>query len=464
MKKIASNFWFQTFFLITIVALVACIRLALPTSEHGQISPLYFILDYADVLIALLTAGFIVVFLLSAEWIKKLPHAWISFFLVILYLIFNLLFNLFHGSGRLIPSFLGELFNESVGLASANDLLGQWTMHVIGRSIHATVHPPGFFLYLIVFNNIFGASLVADWLVTVLLVALSSTIIYSLLKRIADSKVAFIGALLFISAGNLILYGGTIDGFICAYTVLIILMVIKLLENHSYLLALLLGLAMAIGVFLAYQYMLILCFYFFILLFDGILHKKMGTILKNMLLLLSSLLGIVIFYVLLKALTGFDVVYCFSMQQQKSEEVCFAAGWSVLYWLKTQVLGAEPFTGSHREYWLWMPGNFLAYMFIIGPATAVLFWRRFVHAMRNRSPHLISRALVLATGISFLLIGLSGLVLGETERVWLFMLPFFIISAAPIFNEKKNLPDYRLIILVNLASLWVLDFLARAIV
>ena len=68
----------------------------------------------------------------------------------------------------------------------------------------------------------------------------------------------------------------------------------------------------------------------------------------------------------------------------------------------------------------------------------------------------------LAAAVSYILINLSGLTLAETERVYLFMVPWFLVGSGYYLMEKRPRLLYPVLI-TNLAITWLFVVFLRHI-
>jgi uncharacterized membrane protein len=76
-------------------------------------------------------------------------------------------------------------------------------------------------------------------------------------------------------------------------------------------------------------------------------------------------------------------------------------------------------------------------MFLLGPTTSVLFLRNVVTDLKEKRVDSVGAVLSLAAAGSYVLINLSGLTLAETERVYLFMVPWFLMGSGCYLMERK---------------------------
>lgn len=464
MKKLISNLWFQVSALVFIVVLAAYIRQLFPSNEPGQISPLFFKFSISSLPHAIIALAVILLFYLYLRHFKSVNNTLKLFLYGFIFLVFSFTINSMSGWDTWIPGVFGEYFESCKTLIDKPNLLSQWALLVESANLHISTHPPGICLYIMLFQKIFGDQMTMLVIINIFLSGLSAVFIYRMVMQKYSRDMAYIISLMYLTAGNFIIYSGVIDAMICALSCLLCLLMYRTIDRKNVLMSILIGVIIGIGSFITYQFCFLFCIYILWVLFNAIrpdaLKNTMG---RNITIIILPFLGFFSFFILLYWATGFDWLYTFT-QQQKNYEKCYGSGQDIIYWLKTWFFEAPLLKGDHRSYLLWVPGNILAYMFIIGPISAILFWRSFSRSLCKKTTNSVFTSLCLATGFGFLIINLTGLVLGETERIWLYMLPFFVVSLAVSINHEYTKLDYRLVILINLLSIWLLRFICRPLV
>ncbi|MBI5930779.1 MAG: hypothetical protein HY862_15825 [Chloroflexi bacterium] len=129
----------------------------------------------------------------------------------------------------------------------------------------------------------------------------------------------------------------------------------------------------------------------------------------------------------------------------------FGLGLSVLWVLFWAYTGNSPFEiikislTEHRDiakksYLAWVflhPYDVL--MFSGWPITGLALWGgwRTVQNRRKQSPYTLSDLLTLAFGLTWLIVIISGSVQGETARIMIFLIPFLLLMAAPLFTKSR---------------------------
>jgi methylthioxylose transferase len=118
--------------------------------------------------------------------------------------------------------------------------------------------------------------------------------------------------------------------------------------------------------------------------------------------------GLVLFYLVLLALFGFDIVGALGATAD-------------VYRVSIARI---------RPYWYFLTGSPVAWMLALGPPIA-LFWLRAVAARE---------AVALALGAVVVLSSVGGFTKAETERIWLFLVPFACVAAAAVLPRRWLVP------------------------
>jgi len=118
--------------------------------------------------------------------------------------------------------------------------------------------------------------------------------------------------------------------------------------------------------------------------------------------------GLVIPFVLLRGLCGFDIVEAFQRAMANHAKII-----------------------GHRTYWLWAAYGPYEFFSWLGVPVAALFFRRL---FRARHPD----ALLTACVATLLFVDFSGKSLGEVERIWLFLAPYVVLLASAELSTEDR--------------------------
>ncbi len=479
-KAILGSFWFQVGAFCAVTALVVIVRiLSRPVDDVIAISPFFAFLDIRVNAYGLLPPFVFAIVLFTIPLYIKLGPSGKLVFLTAAFVSLAVAVNSVDGGFTKIYSItVGEYYHDAMKLYGKGNFLQNYHLNVKGMRGHTTVHPPGIFVYLYPLVKLLGPNWRLISVANVIVGGIGAFVVWKTALEIFDRKTADYAALLYITTPSLLLYAPRLDivfaflGSLCAYS--IILYFVRGRLTYAFLA----GLFFAVGFFFTYE----LVFFAFLIPVWSVIFcitrprtkSKLGHIhpenacnnssyrriiglrLKKTALMSAVVATVFIsFFGALYLTLGFDIVAVFK-EQQKTTERWWSAGWNILYWIKLNFLGGKPYVGKHRSYIMWVPGNLIAFGFLLGPPTTVMFVRNLWRNLKGNEHAVIGYIFVLAFSISFLLFNISGLTLGETERIWSFMVPLFVIGAARYLSVKNRRLMYPVLI-INLILVWAYE-------
>ena len=308
---------------------------------------------------------------------------------------------------------------------------------------HTRTHPPGGVVFLWLFSKILGYNLVSASLISILFTALAVIPIYYLGERLYDKKVARYALLLFLITPNFVMFTGTsMDGPFSVFPILSVYLFYeararetapeqKLQAFRPY--SLLTGLALALGMFMTYSTVVIGVFFCVVALLE---RRRFLQYLKVLLFAAAGFIG---FYLILFVLTGFRPI-----------EALWAA-------IKKDEMGMGTGYESLSRYLHLSFANLFAFLIGVGlPITtvwlrqvvsAIAAWRRETLLLVQdrydpRIPWILRHEKLDGFVIGFLLTLLfftfSTLFTMEVERIWIFMVPFFVIPVAKYLVDRST--------------------------
>ena len=307
---------------------------------------------------------------------------------------------------------------------------------------HTRTHPPGGVIFLWFFSKIFGYNLISASLVTILFTAITVIPIYRLGEHLYGEKVGRYALLLFLITPNFVMFTGTsMDGPFSVFPILSVYLFYKARNqeaisdqrwNEFRPYSILTGITLALGMFMTYSTVVVGVFLCVVALLE---RKKFAQYLK---VLLFATLGFVGFYLLLFVLTGFDPI-----------EALWAA-------IKKDERGMGTGYESISRYFHLSFANLFAFLIGVGlPITLVWLrqviatlkaWRQNTRAAEQensgtRVPWIFRHDEALDTFVIGFLITLlyftfSTLFTMEVERIWIFMVPFFVIPVAKYLTTR----------------------------
>ena len=308
---------------------------------------------------------------------------------------------------------------------------------------HTRTHPPGGVVFLWFVSKIFGYTLVSTSLASILFTALTVIPIYRLAERLYDQKVALYALLLFLITPNFVMFTTTsMDGPFSVFPILSLFLfyeareretdpTIPLVRFRPY--SLLTGISLALGMFMTYSTVVIGIFLCVIPLLE---RKRFIQYLKMLAFAATGFIG---FYIILYVLTGFQP---------------FEALWLAI---KKDESGMGTGYESINRYLHLSFANLFAFLIGVGIPITTVWLRQMVKSFKDwkqnsvltenenseeRIPWILSTEKTDTFNIGFLMTLLfftfSTLFTMEVERIWIFMVPFFVIPVAKYLTERPR--------------------------
>jgi hypothetical protein len=476
-KAILGNLWFQVGAFCAVTASVVIIRiLSRPPDDFIAISPFFAILDVKVNAYGLLPPFvFAVIFFALPLYFKPGTFGKLVFLTAAFVSLAVAVNSVDGGLTKIYSIAVSEYYHDAVKLYGKGNFLHDYHLNVRGMKGHTTVHPPGVFVYLYPLVKLFGPNWRLISVVNVVIGGVGGFVAWKTTSEIFDRKTADYAALLYITTPSLLLYAARLDIVFVVLGSLFAYSMVMYFVRGGLTYAFLAGLFLAIGFFFTYE----MVFFALLIAVWAIMfsvtrpsfnskpeknypenancvssgRREISIKIKKSVLVLAVVAAVFVsFFGALYALFGFDAVTVFK-EQQRTTERWWSSGWNIFYWVKLNFMGGEPYVGRHRSYLLWVPGNLLAFGFLLGPPTAVIFLRNLWRNLKGNEGAVFGWFFVLAFSISFLLFDISGLTLGETERVWAFMVPFFVIGAGRYLAAKNPHLLYP-VLATNLVLAW----------
>ena len=308
---------------------------------------------------------------------------------------------------------------------------------------HTRTHPPGGVLFLWHVSGLFGYNLISASLITILFTALTVIPIYWLAEMLYGKKVARYALLLFLITPNFVMFTGTsMDGPFSVFPILSVYLFYvardretlpdqKWHEFRPY--SLLTGLSLALGMFMTYSTVVVGVFLCVVALLE---RQRFVQYLKVLLFASSGFIG---FYLLLFVLTGFRPI-----------EALWAA-------IKKDETGMGSGYESIDRYLHLSFANLFAFLIGVGFPITTVWLRQLVAAIREwrqnalaseqgidepRTPWILrhenSDTFVIGFLITLLYFTFSTWFTMEVERIWIFMVPFFVIPVAKHLTARPK--------------------------
>ncbi len=306
---------------------------------------------------------------------------------------------------------------------------------------HTRTHPPGGVVFLWLVSKIFGYNLVSASLLSVLFTALTVIPIYKLAERLYDEKVALYALLLFLIIPNFVMFTTTsMDGPFSVFPILSLYLFYEARERETasdialdtfrpY--SLLTGISLALGMFMTYSTVVIGVFLCVVALLE---RKRFVQYLKVLAFAATGFIG---FYLLLYVLTGFQPI-----------ESLWAA-------IKKDEAGMGSGFESIDRYFHLSFANLFAFLIGVGIPITTVWLRQLVLAVKewkqnsaspeqenNLIPWIFnpekSDTFIIGFLITLIYFTFSTWFTMEVERIWIFMVPFFVIPVAKYLTARPR--------------------------
>ncbi len=404
------------------VLLIACDRAFIPVAvltPHGAeepLSPLYAL--WRPVLSAwhLPAVGFAVILAVMAGRVSRLgPRVAAAGGVVALAGFAAALAMVRGGPAALIASlrvYGSESYLADVPLvfAGLGDFLRSFVERMPELSLHGRTHPPGFTLFLAGAVHAFGPVPLAYPLLIIVCAALAVVPLADLARRRYGAEVGTLAVLLYVTVPSVLLFTATALDALVPLPALAALAAAERARGGHPAWAFAGGLLLACTLFMTFTGLAL------VIVAAGLVLSGTRRAVPLRLALLTA--GIVLPFLLLSAVTGFDIIACFMRAREN------------LVLLETGMKGR----GLHplRDLVYVAAGNLGALAIGLGAPVVVLASRALLKGGR-RGPAPSADGLLLGLVVALSAMILSGAYLLEVERVWLLLMgPLVAVAAAEL--------------------------------
>lgn len=292
------------------------------------------------------------------------------------------------------------------------DFLASYTSLQSQLSSHGSTHPPGYVLILYVLQQVFQANLF--WL-TILVTALGGLAvfpIYYFWRRFADESIVRRGLQIFIFLPSVVLFGSVSMDFVLVFFAWLALAAVYSGWKQYWWLALLGGLLAGWALLLNFLFLLFapVFLFFLVYLFRGADFDERRWIAGRA---LWSMAGLALFFASLYYLTGYSILENFFAANNFQHEVVQSN--FVSLWI----------------YFLYLIMNVVSFGIYLGLPNVVLLFGKIKNFISEFQPAALGFYM-----IAFLL--LIGVFQGETERIWLFLTPLFILPISQVIAAESR--------------------------
>lgn len=271
--------------------------------------------------------------------------------------------------------------------------LDRFSEVVTSLPVHAAGHPPGLLLLMDAWSIDGPAGLAV---LCIAAGALGTPALYWLARGLVDERAARVAALLLALSPGVAMFGVTsADGL---YMTLGVLAAVALVALPRAAAALIGGLALAVSSFFAWSLLAIGAW-------AVVLELVRGGLRRALVVAVACGVGLVAFYAVLHAATGFDPIGTL-----RGTEQVYRTG-----------------IARGRPYAFWLLGSPVAFLATLGlPIT----WYAFRALGRGHAAALAIFAVLAVASV-------LGFTKAETERIWLFFAPFVCLAAATALPERR---------------------------
>jgi len=335
------------------------------------------------------------------------------------------------GGGRRFPfDWLEHALFDARILFRAPNVFADYVEITRTVSCHCRTRPGLLYWLLGALDRVFANNVYAIETVIIAAAVVSVPLLYYGARAVTKNDAGFAAAALLVCAPALLIFGPGPDGLNCLIGTGVIAMALKAAASERpWLWSAVTGVLLAIAVMTSYL-LIILTFFAAAFLLAGAVATGRGrrALASGLIIGITAVAVLAVF----QAITGYEHITVFKRAFWANQGLP-SAGTNVIK-LIAQALGRggdTPFEPNQRPYGVFVLGNLYATFFIMGVPTAVLYLRELGTVISRRQVRgSLYGATVIVFALVFLAYNFSGLILGEVERVWLFLIPGFVIPAA----------------------------------
>jgi hypothetical protein len=332
--------------------------------------------------------------------------------------------------GRRFPfNWLERFLSDARVLFQAPNVFADYVEATKGVSCHCRVRPGMLNWLLGAFDRLFAGNVYAIELIFIVLACASVPVLYFGARAVISKDESLSAAALFACAPTLLIFGSGPDGFYCLLGTSVLGLGLRTASAaRPWLAAVAAGLVLAVALTSSYALAVLAAFLATFAFAAGLARRAWRRPLAVWLLaILTALAALALF----QLATGYEHVTVFKRAYRAAQEL--DSGGDNVFKFVARTLGYGGVNlpkASERSYRIFVFGNIYALFFIMGIPAAVLYARETFRVVTQKQ---VRRSFYGAAMISFLVVFLfynfSGLTLAEVERVWLFLVPMFLIPA-----------------------------------
>ncbi|MGD8718156.1 MAG: glycosyltransferase family 39 protein [Candidatus Zixiibacteriota bacterium] len=278
-------------------------------------------------------------------------------------------------------------------------------------------------------DRVFDGNIYAISFFFIFAAAVAVPVLYYGGRALLGNEKAPWAAALFAVAPTLLIFGPEVDGFYCLVAVAVLVATIKAFTSHRpWGWAAGAGVALAFALSTSYVQAVFIPLIIMFAIAAALSGRGWGRSIACGLTVFAAAAGALAVF---QIITGYDHIAVFEKAYRMNQEF-YSAGDNVFKFAARKLgLGMAEAPGpGHRSYWIYTFGNLYAMFLFMGVPTAILYVRALCRAVtRPEVRRSFYGAVTIGFAVVFLAYNFSGLILGEVERIWLFLVPFFAFAA-----------------------------------
>ncbi|HVX62227.1 MAG TPA: glycosyltransferase family 39 protein [Pirellulales bacterium] len=284
--------------------------------------------------------------------------------------------------------------------------------------LHCRHHPPGGPLFLWLVAQVFGSGVVPASLVTIAFASLSVPAVYLLARDALAESPARLATCLYVLAPNIVCYSATcMDAVFNVPMVWSIYLLWILRRSHPLLFGMAGGATTALAALMTFSASFLALWGVVVLALTALGDRE--RLANAAMGLVTAVATAALIYSGLYLWSGYDPFDVLHAAFGGQDEIMGGRGHSSL-----------------RQSLHFMAANLIAFLFCAGLPTAIL-WAKQVYRELRTSTSSRGRWLTLSFALTLLILDLAPLYTLETERIWLFMVPFLAIGAAARLTVER---------------------------
>jgi len=429
MKRWLNNFYFQIAAAYAVAAAVLGARVILfPARARVLLSPLYG--RWEPRATWWLAAALPALAACVAVALKPRRRAALIF-LTAAAIVGCVVVNVAPGGWHALPFLSYDLFvHDARWLYENANVFRDYAALTAAYNQHCRVRPGMTYWLLGLADRLGGGNAVAVELMIIGVAALAVPLTALGARAFVPARDGYTAAALFALSPSFLVYGSAPDGFYAVAGAAAIALIWHAFKARASLaLAAAAGALVAFCLLTSYTLIAVLLFLFVAAAFLAAVRKPRA---RPLLVAGVATLTAAATLILFQLATGYDHYAVFRRAFVTAQQL--APGGDNLIKMATRWFTGGPFlspeTGK-RPYGIWVVANLFSFFLILGVPTAVLYGRELRRLLKGKAWQAdLYGTTVVAFLVSFLAANLGGFVLGEVERVWLFLVGGFAVPAA----------------------------------